>query len=133
MHKGNGKVQIVLAAVSAAAGLQPFYVTRDQTSSMDPLHVAQWQQTAGAEFTLVLAPSVTIAQLMNAAGGSYQFITVDAEGKTLEILCAIPLPALGTELVCAEYHGCEREMTDLMSARGFHVIHRTTENLIFSL
>lgn len=77
-----------------------------------------------------VVPTIIPADL--AVYGPFHFLSVDAEGKDMAILAAMPDEMFASmSMVCAEVPNCEAEALAILAPKGFRVHYRTTCNVIF--
>lgn len=77
-----------------------------------------------------VVPLITPGDL--AQFGPYDFLSVDAEGKDMDILRAIPDEMYaGVSMISAEVPMCEFEALEILAPKGFRIHYRTTCNVIF--
>ncbi len=105
-----------------------FFCTADATSTTERGNYVKW--AAVAKFIPIIVRPMSVAELIFTVRGLFDFISIDTEGNSFEILKAIPLSLLKTKLVCVEMDGNELAITSHLSSQGFEIIHKTDENLI---
>lgn len=122
-HKDN-KVVVLNAAVSDKVGWVEFFETSDTLlSSMNESLAKSW----GVSYEKIKVQSIKFIQLTHHYG-SFDFISIDAEGMDLTILKQINLTK--TKLICIEAGPHESEMKQYCEGFGMKLIHRNFENLI---
>lgn len=102
----------------------------DYISTLSQEHLNKW--SAHLNWRKFKVKTVTVAELLEAEGMQYDFITIDVEGTNWEILKALPNEVLeSARMVCIEYDQWMTAMKNYLSPFGFKVIHQNGENLIF--
>lgn len=88
----------------------------------------------GVEFTEYEISLITFEQfLKHYLGNTFDFISIDAEGFDWVILQQIDLEVVGCKVLCIEWNGDQelfKKFTDY--CKGFRLVDRNNENLIFS-
>lgn len=117
------------AATVSARGLIKFLSSQDAISTMETKHAEKWASVAN--YTPIWISAIPINDIIAQFGGKFEFINIDAEGISYDLLKAIDLDAVGCSLVCVE----KDEHRDAMIAHLEHegkwkVFHETAENLI---
>jgi len=64
--------------------------------------------------------SLPLASLVEVCPGPYDFVTIDTEGTSADVLCDLDLSALGTSLVCVE-HNAGSDHTATPGPRDYEV------------
>lgn len=125
--KGCERITLVNAAVTPHYdGLMKFYHSHDAIATSDEKHAEKWK---AANYTPIWVAGVSVMKLIEKFG-PFDFINVDTEGTSYEILKAIYLDAAGCNLVCVEKDESKAVMEEYLNSVGFKVIHETAENLI---
>lgn len=102
----------------------------DYISTLSQEHLNKW--AAHLNWRKFKVKTVTVAELLEAEGMQFDFITIDVEGTNWEILKALPNEVLeSARMVCIEYDQWMTAMKNYLSPFGFKVIHQNGENLIF--
>lgn len=129
-YRGVDSVSLVNAGVAEDSAIKPFYATEDALSTFEILHRDIWAQRAGVPFREIYLRTITVPELLSAFPGPYEFLNIDVEGGSWELLRSFPLDDIGTLLVCIEYEDHLNEIEEYCTARGFSRVHWTNENLL---
>ncbi len=125
----NPRIQLVNAlATPSSGGLVKFYASPDAVGTAVEKNYEVWKN--GAKFTPIYVPAIPINKIIDALGIKADFLSIDTEGSSMDILRAMDLTALGCNLVCVERDESVPVMTAYFESIGFGVIHETAENLI---
>jgi len=130
-YRGKDEVMLINAAISPdpeTKGLEKFYDSHgDAVSTMNEAHRQVWSKDV--DYQPYFCPAVHIEAVYAATGiRNYQFINLDVEGMNYEILKTIDLSMC--ELICVEFENKLVAMIEYLQAKGFNLIHQTSENLI---
>jgi hypothetical protein len=109
-HKGNDRVRVVDALVTHedAATVVPFWQSEGEgLSSTHETHARAW----GVHDRPMLKGTTPLRLILNQCRTPLHFISVDCEGSTPDLFAAIPLRAMGVELVCVEVDAWYKERT----------------------
>jgi FkbM family methyltransferase len=111
-------------------GIIDFYDSRgDFLSTNVPEMFSKWPT---AQFDKYQTKAVTITDLFHYYGMDFNFISIDVEGANWEILQSIPFGWLSfLNLLCIEFDDKSKEMERFMKDKGFGLIFRNGENMIF--
>ncbi|GAH67892.1 unnamed protein product, partial [marine sediment metagenome] len=118
------------------AGIFKFFSTPDAVSTFSRGHAEKWK--AQANYKTFWMSGVTPNMFLRSLPGPYNFISLDAEGLSLELLelMATAIAKCGwfksLRLICVEAEGEQRVKVSklLKKAWDFFVIGETGENII---
>ncbi len=79
------------------------------------------------KFNKIIVPEVPIREVVS---GHFDFISIDAEGTSVDILKMLDLDALCCNLVCVEYDEMCADVMAWFAERKFKIIYKSGENLI---
>lgn len=130
LYKDNDKVQTFPIAIGELDGKQSFYDSRgDAISSFDKKHVNVWK--AHADFHKIFVDTITVESMFNRFGYDFDFINIDTEGTSVDILLKFRFPKLkNLKLICIEHDYRYDEIMRKIKPFHFHEIMRNGENLI---
>jgi len=132
LYAGNSKIQISKVGVGLSSGFLPFYdFAGDAIGSFDKEHVTLWEEKGVRKPTEILARVVTIGELLEEFGYDFNFINIDAEGWSVQILDVLPFWKLSLlKMVCVEFDHEWGRVQNICERYGFSQLHRTAENMI---
>lgn len=115
---------LVNALIGKHRGLTPFHYSQDALSTTVDKHARKWASIAA--YTPTFSVSVTVGDLLEMLPGPYEFISIDTEGTSLQLLEElIPhLDELQTRVVIYEHDDAFEKV------RGFEEAFRTAENAV---
>jgi FkbM family methyltransferase len=129
----NSRVEVWACAVSGSAGMAKLSMSSDISrvwaNSIEPTFPEDY--IPGKINVPVYVPTVSIRTILS--GNDFNFISIDAEWKDLEILRDTPQGIPGCELLCIEPSdsNCRSEMIRyLKDFHGFEVHYETHENIL---
>jgi len=108
-YAGNGAVSLINSAVTPHGGMMAFWKSTNdaQNSTASRLH-AECCESRGIRFHKYTMATISPHVLLRNINGlrDLNFITIDAEGLTQEIVEMLPLQSMvGTEAICVEHPG----------------------------
>ena len=123
LHKGNPKVTLVQALVTAHPGtLRRFHQCGDALSTTEQRNLDIWHET---EFVETWVPPLSVEDLMSIFPGPYDFVNIDTEGTSVDVWEALlPLTFRWPEVVCVEHDGLPVE------PKGYERIYYDGNNVI---
>lgn len=100
-------------------------------SSAVSSEVRRWD-SLNLEFEEIEVPCLSFKSFLKLSSyKTFDFISIDIEGMELEVLPQMDFEKLQTKMVCAEFNGKhEEKFRSIM--KGFRLIHKNAENLIFA-
>ena len=131
-----GQIQVVHAAVSTKYEVRKIWNPSDYliTTLSVPLQERGHERTGAEEFYM---STIRVADVVAACPGPYEFISLDIEGLSLDVMKDIDYAALGCTCLCIEFlrkeHlGVDEEpiIRQYMETQGFRHYVTTQENVI---
>jgi FkbM family methyltransferase len=141
LHKDNPKVRCLQVAVGDEDGEQILFESggllgegdRSLVSTLVPTEKLRWK-SLNMKFENVLVKVVSWGTLRKELPETVDFISVDIEGKDLDIIRQIDFKELGTKLVCVEWNSKDKWAYDhVMMQYGFRLLHSNAENLVYGI
>lgn len=140
LYRDSETVQTYWTGVGEEAGTMTFWESGTHLkngdvgllSTFNEADMLKWK-TSGEEFTKTMVPVVTVAQLLDAARvTTFDFISIDIEGKDLCVLQQLDLTALQCKMVIVEVNA--QDTTPFVAhcrKHGLRYVRRNGENLCF--
>jgi hypothetical protein len=134
LHGKNPNVKIVGALISPDSGLKKFWTCNDAVSTTDENFTEMWK-TAGVVFQPIWVQPVHPGVICY--GEKFDFITVDVEDGTLQIVESMLSAFSSAKVVCVEHsvgvNQIKAELQEIfVGTLGFRLVHVTGENYIFA-
>lgn len=125
-------VTLIQAAVTVeAVALVPLAVTRDAVSTSSDTVYEAWREQAAYVGNINCA-SITIPEITNQFGG-FDFVSIDAEGYSVEIAIAyIQTYKQRPQVLICEHDGRIVELSQVMHACGYKTVLTNGTNLVFA-
>ena len=138
LHKGNAFVKPYNVAIGTENGPVDFYdmaahVGNGDTSLLATMDEQETKRWVGTEFTKTKVRCVDYKIFLEFSPIKwFDFITIDAESKDIEILRQIDL--IRTKCLCIEWNGKEADLAVIRSIVPVEMkeIYRSLENVIFA-
>ncbi len=128
-YGGNPRIQLVNALLTKnSEALTEFHSSPDAVGTCNQSNYAKWAKHA--KFTTIYVPSLPVNKLIAALDLKADFVSIDAEGESFDLLKEIDLDRLQCNLVCVEIDNHGIEVSRWFAARNFSVIACTGENFI---
>jgi len=129
-YRTNVHVSVVCAAVCKERGLTEFHATEDALSSTSTQHRDVWANRYNVPFQSIYVCRVTIKDILHAFPGTFDFVSIDVEGGSWELLKSIDWALFGASLICVEHDGARAEIRAAAARYGFDVVYETEENIM---
>lgn len=142
LHGFNPRINLVNFAISDKVGKVEFYESEVHKplgnsnygllSTLDKNEISRWKGTE--KFNKTEVECLDFQTLLNFSQGSFDFITIDAEGVDLAILRQIDLSHV--QLLCIEHNSSKqtrKEILDYCKTFGMvNVIYESHENILLA-
>lgn len=127
----NERVQIIQAAIHPCdSGLMRFEITDDAVSTSDPATQQKWARDGGY-FGGLWVPQIPLAALLGRIGADFDFISIDAEGISIELAIALLRDCVVRPLaLCVEHDNRQVELMQVAQICGYSCYHMNGTNMI---
>jgi len=133
-YSDNKKVLCYEYAVGQVSGWQNMNMNDTYYSTLSNEEVKRWVTDSTIQYESKTVEVKTFADFYKENQGTFEFISIDAEGVDYEILEQIDLTEIGCKMICIETNGIEtQKYIDYCVFYGFKVLHINPENLIMIL
>mgnify|MGYP004417260428 CR=1 FL=1 len=129
-------VKLVNAPVTAHGGIVDFWYVKGTCESTCSEELKE-KSAVRRGATPILMEATTIERISQSFPGAFDFISIDLDGLSLEVMRSINYAALGVRAVCIEYlHDDLVEkneaplVREYMESQGFKLLHLSPENVI---
>lgn len=130
-HRGNDRLELIMAAVGCAPGIVIFYNSPDAVSTTDNANFEKWK--GHADFSgRFYVPQITVEQIL-IQFGSFHFVNIDTEGTSTDIFLQLPLATMRPKAVCVEHDGRTLEILQRATPLGYICTYADGNNLILAL
>ena len=132
LHANNERVTLVNAAVAPHNGFLEFWDSGgDAISTTDPAHLEKWKTGYNAKYSKLMVYTITFQDLLTQFGTLFEFINLDVEGVSADMLMLLPLQSLtDCRVLCVEHDGKLHEIQAYAGRFGFQYVHHNGENII---
>lgn len=132
-HRDRAGIQLVNAALAAKREIIPFWDSNgDCIGTTEIPNRDLWAKSSGVKFSKTWIQTLASDDFFAAFPGPYQFISIDVEGTSKDLLLSFPIAALGVELICVEHDGHKAEIEAHCRALGFDRFEEVGCNLMVS-
>ena len=127
----SSRFTILYVGVGLKNEMHTFYnFAGDAIGSFDKEHADIWVDKA-RPYTEVQYEIISVESLFDRVGWEFDFINIDAEGWSIQILKSLPFDKLDrVKMICIEFDSQANQVLKFMKEYRFTELHRTAENLI---
>lgn len=129
-YGGDPQIELIEAAVGPERGLLRMDITDLPVSTGDAEIRKVWD-TEGGYIGRLWVPVCTIEDLINQFG-PFNFVSIDAEGGSVDIFRRVVVNPMHAECICVEHDGKTQECLQIAQEAGYKRYHMTSENLVFA-
>ena len=129
-YGGDPAIELVSAAVGPERGLLQMHVTDLPVSTGDASVREVWA-TEGGYIGRLWVPVWTVEDLINQFG-PFNFVSIDAEGGSVDIFRRVVTNPMHPECICVEHDSKTQECLQIAQDAGYNRYHMTSENLVFA-
>lgn len=131
LYEGNDQFEILEVGVGLENGIFPFYnFDGDAIGSFDKEHADYWAIKA-RPYKILQIKVISIESLFEKIGFDFDFINIDVEGWSVQLLGALDFNKLGRlKMICIEFEHKVELVKSLLTGHGFRLLQRTSENMI---
>lgn len=126
----DDRMTLVAALVGQMRSLERLYVTDDAVSTVHRGNYEAWKADGGFIGSLFV-PQLTVEDLINQFG-SFEFVSIDAEGSSVSIFGWLLKTAMRPNCICVEHESKMHECLMLAQGAGYRLVLTTDENLVFA-
>lgn len=132
LYQDNENVQVLTVGIGCRRGVFPFYDFHgDAIGSFDKNHADMWSSSTGTKYDIKQVPMITMLDLFDHVGCDFQFVNIDAEGISVDLLKDLPWDKLSSlEMICVEFDKDFLRCKRILDSKGFQILRRTAENII---
>lgn len=127
-YKNNPRVILVNAFVGNEWKIRNIHMSPDALTTGVEKNYKEWKDRG--QFTETVVAEVPLSAILMAHPGPYDFVSIDTEGSSVDILRQIQLNVHGVNLVCVEHDGRKAEVEKYFYGEGFTIIHENAANII---
>ena len=122
------RITLVMGAVTVEPGLVRLHITDDAVSTTDEATFDKWKGTAKYIGSLH-TPGIPLQYIAQHFGG-FDFVNIDAEGTSTELLFEMISQGWQTKCICVEHDGREGEIISRVTPAHYHVVYGNETNLV---
>lgn len=135
-YRSLPNVHFVNAAMAESAGLLPFWDCDTQMMSTCDEKLVQ-RQPLRQQSRRIWVAAIDVPTLMKTFGEQYNFVSVDLEGYTIQVLRQLPFDKMKAKVICAEYltpdyFGVDEQpiVMEILGHYGYRHVATTKHNVI---
>jgi len=131
-YKDNKNVQLVNKAMADFDGPLEFWNSEGANATAVEEHYDKWKDVQ-KDYKKIIIDAVSWFTFYKEYPGTYDFISIDAEGMDFDILKQINLFETKTKLICIEFNYNTTPIIDYLKLYGFtNLLYSNAENIIVS-
>jgi len=132
LYWNNPKIKVLKVGVGLKAGILPFYnFYGDAIGTFDIAHAKLWAGKGKRGWKEIKIEVITVSDLFSRMGYNFDFINIDAEGWSVDVLGVMPLNKLKRlKMICVEFEHKQEKVLQMVQHHGFRLLHQTAENLL---
>jgi FkbM family methyltransferase len=128
--------------IQAAVGLDPtltkLHVTEDALSTTSEEHKQKWTHATdktrdGGYYGAMYVPQITLAELFEAFPANFDFVSIDTEGTSIDLLKEMFRLGVHPWCVCFEHDGRYPESSGFFEKEGYFIEHENDCNRVIRL
>ncbi len=128
-YENNPRITLVNALVTTDSdALTKFYSSPDAVGTSCEQNYEIWKN--GAKFAPIYVPSIPINKVIASLNIKADFVSIDTEGTSFDLLRTINFNAMNTKMVCVEVDSYQEEIGKWFADHNWSVITCTAENFI---
>lgn len=132
------RITLIQAAVGLDASLTKLHVTEDALSTTSDQHRTTWTHPEdktkdGGYYGSMLVPQITLAELFEAFPANFDFVNIDTEGSSFELLKEMFRLGVHPWCCCFEHDRRYAESFAVFEREGYKLIHENSVNRIIQL
>ncbi len=132
------RITLIQAAVGMDPSLTLLHVTEDALSTTDPAQKERWtdpndKTKDGGYYGSMFVPQITLAELFEAVSADFDFVSIDTEGSSFELLKEMFRLGVNPWCVCFEHDGRYPESFAVIHEQGYKVVYENATNRVIQL
>jgi FkbM family methyltransferase len=128
-YGNDPKITLVQAAVGVDHQLIKLYVTQDALSTTSEAAFVRWSGEGGYYGSLEV-PQITVADIFLRFDGGFEFISIDTEGSSVEVLKAVFALGVRPTCICFEHDKRFVESFAMLESAGYRLVMENDNNRI---
>ena len=129
VYRGSSRVELIRAAVM----LKPIvfvemYITDDMYSTTETTNYRRWEDHASFD-GMAWVSAVTLEWIYT-AHGPFDFVSIDTEGTSVDLLKRLLEMGKRPRCICVEYDDRAQEVIQAASPCGYSVVYTSSENMV---
>jgi FkbM family methyltransferase len=129
-YGNEDRIQLVCGAVGLDRSITRFHATADALTTSDEGNFDRWR-SAGGFYGSFYAPRITIPEIVSRFG-DFDFVSIDAEGSSVDLLHALLATEMRPACICVEYDARSEECMESAAGRGYQLLYTSAENAVFA-
>lgn len=126
----NPQIQLVCGAVGVEHSITSFYASSDALTTSNEANYERWKSSGGF-YGSFNVPVITIPDIIDRFG-EFEFVSIDAEGESVDLFHALLATEMRPKCICVEYDSRAGECSAAAAGRGYRMIYSSAENMVFA-
>lgn len=125
----NPQIQLVCGAVGVDRSITKFYASSDALTTSSESNYERWKPSGGF-YGSFNVPVITIQEIIDRFG-EFEFVSIDAEGNSVDLFLALLATEMRPKCICVEFDQRAEECDKAAAANGYRIIYSSAENMVF--
>ncbi len=133
------RVILILAAVGINRGLMTLQATDDALTTSDPASFELWNSGRirggyhGGFYGQYLTPTLTLDDFFYQYGGDFQFVSIDTEGTSVDLLREMLRIGPHPECICVEHNDRHHDIDQLAAEYNYNRVYGNQTNVVLEV
>lgn len=130
-YGNDERITLLQAAVGDERAIAQMWCTDDAVSTTEAEQYEKWKDAAKYHGKFFV-PVITIQDIFDQFGGPFDFVNLDVEGRSVDLLKKLLATPAFPRCIVVEHDGRETEVISLACSKGYSVIFGNTTNLVLA-
>lgn len=127
----NHQIQLVCGAVGVDHLITRFYASSDALTTSNEENYERWQAVGGF-YGSFYVPVITISDIIERFGDDFDFVSIDAEGNSVDLFHALLATDMRPKCICVEHDSRSDECMAAAAGKGYRLLYTSGENMVFA-
>jgi FkbM family methyltransferase len=127
----NHQIQLVCGAVGVDHFITKFQASSDALTTSNEQNYERWKAVGGF-YGSFYVPVITIPDIIERFGDDFDFVSIDAEGNSVDLFHALLATEIRSKCICVEYDSRADECIAAAAGKGYRLLYTSGENMVFA-
>lgn len=129
-YGNEDRIQLLSGAVAVDRSITRFHATSDALTTSSEESYERWKGVGGF-YGSFYVPVITIPEILHSFG-EFDFVSIDAEGSSVDLLHALLATEMRPACICVEYDFRSEECMEAAASKGYRMLYTSSENVVFA-